>query len=63
MLIQEWDWEKAMEINARDAAREASRETEKRMNEQWEAVVAEKDAEIATLKAKLEEAEQKNTAS
>ena len=84
MLIQEWDWEKAMEINARDAAREASQETEKRVNEQWEAVVADKDAkiterdamisekdaaiserdiEIAALKAKLDEAQQKNTAS
>ena len=48
MLAQEWNWDKAMEINARDAVRE--------VNEQWEAVVADKDAEIAALKAKLSEA-------
>ena len=59
MLAQEWDWNKAMEINARDAVRQA--------NERWEARVAgmaaaladkdsalaDKDAEIAALKAKL----------
>ena len=56
MLAQEWDWDKAMEINARD--------TERRVNKQWEARVAsivaekdlalaDKDAEIAALKAML----------
>ena len=56
MLVQEWDWNKALEIKARDAARDATLATEKRVNEQWEAVVAGKDAEIARLKAKLTDA-------
>ena len=65
MLAQEWDWDKAMEINARNAARKA----EMRVMEHWQSVVtgkdaeiagkdaeiAGKDAEIAALKAKLEE--------
>ena len=45
MLAQEWDWDKAFEINARDAVRSA--------NEQWSAIVAEKDAEIAGNKAEI----------
>ena len=45
MLAQEWDWNKAMEINARD--------TERRVNEQWEAVVADKDAALADKDAAL----------
>ena len=71
MLAQEWDWDKAMEINARDAAREA----EMRVREHWQAVVtsedaeiagkdaeiAGKDAEITALKAMLEEAAAKRT--
>ena len=61
MLAQEWDWDKAMEINARDAAREAARETEMRVREHWQAVVAGKDAEITALKAKLEEVAAKRT--
>ena len=50
MLAQEWDWNKALEINARDVARD----TERRMNEQWEAVVANKDTEIANMAAEIE---------
>ena len=63
MLAQEWDWSKAFEINARDAAREATRETEERMRSEMQALVAEKAAlvaektalvtEVAELKAKL----------
>ena len=67
MLAQEWDWNKALEINARDAARE----TEAHVNKVWQAIVADKDtdlansyaalvdkdAEIAALKAKLNEAQ------
>ena len=51
MLIKEWDWEIAMAISARDA----SRETEKRINEYWAAVVAEKDAIIAEKDAMIAE--------
>ena len=61
MLTQEWDWNKAMEINARDAVRQANAQWEARVESivadkdaQWESVVANKDAEIAALKAKLE---------
>ena len=53
MLAQEWNWDKAMAINARDAARDAARETEKRVNEQWKAVVAGKDAALAGKDAAL----------
>ena len=49
MLAQEWDWDKAMEVNARNAVREA----EKRAKAKLESIVADKDAEIAALKAKL----------
>ena len=49
MLAQEWDWNKALEINARDATREA----ELRVSEEWKAVVADKDAEIADKDAAL----------
>ena len=42
MLAQEWDWNKALEINTRDA----ERATELRVNEAWRSVVAEKDAAI-----------------
>ena len=51
MLSQEWDWNKAFEINARDAARDA----EKRVNEQWKAVVADKDAALADKDAIIAE--------
>ena len=49
MLAQEWDWDKAFEINARD--------TERRVNEQWEgrvaSIVADKDAALADMGAAL----------
>ena len=58
MLAQEWDWNKALEITARDAAREAAhnaaQEAEQRVNEQWEAVVADKDASLADKDAEIE---------
>ena len=41
MLAQEWDWNKALEINARDATRSA--------DEAWQLVVAEKDVTIADM--------------
>ena len=44
MLAQEWDWNKALEINARDAVRA--------VNEQWKTVVANKDAALADKDAK-----------
>ena len=47
MLTQEWDWDKAMEINARDA--------ERRVKALWEADVADKDAALADQKAALAE--------
>ena len=51
MLAQEWDWNKALEINARNAARnaaqEAALETEQRVNAQWESMVADKDTALA----------------
>ena len=73
MLAQEWDWNKALEINARDATRSA--------DEAWQLVVADmgstiadkdaaladkdaaladKDAEIAALKAMLEASKTQN---
>ena len=51
MLAQEWDWNKALEINARDA----ERATEMRVNEAWQSVVANKDAEIADKDAEIEQ--------
>ena len=45
MLAQEWDWDRAMEINARD--------TERRVNAEWESLVADKDAEIADKDAEI----------
>ena len=47
MLAQEWDWNKALEINARDAARVAVQETEVRVNNVWQAIVADKDIALA----------------
>ena len=43
MLFQEWDWDKAKEVWKREAKEEA--------HNYWKSVVAEKDAEIARLKA------------
>ena len=56
MLAQEWDWNKAMEIKARDAVRQANERWESVVADkdaQWESVVADMAAEIAALKAKL----------
>ena len=57
MLTQEWDWNKALEITARDAARDAVRDaaqaTEKRVRAEMEAVVASKDAAIAGKDAEI----------
>ena len=65
MLIQDWDWDVAKKVWQREAAEEARAEGitkgiakgEKRgkANERkkWKAVIADKDAEIAKLKAQL----------
>ena len=45
MLAQEWDWNKYIAVNTRNAVREA--------NEQWESIVADKDAKLADNEAKL----------
>ena len=45
MIFQEWDWDKAKEIWQREAAAERDLA--------WEAVVADKDAEIARLRSQL----------
>ena len=61
MLAQEWDWDKAFEIKERDTERRVNEQWEARVasivadkDAKWESVVANKDAEIAALKAKLE---------
>ena len=50
MLAQEWDWNKAFEINARDAARE----TERRVRAELEMIVADKDTALADMAAENE---------
>ena len=47
MLTQEWDWDKAMEVNARNAERRVREE----MAEYVAGIVADKDAKIATIVA------------
>jgi len=49
MLAHEWDWDKALEISARDAARE----TERRMRAELELIVADKEAALAIKDAAL----------
>ena len=52
MLVQEWDWEKYGD--ARERKGEISGGNRER--EKWEAVVADKDAEISALKAQISNA-------
>ena len=53
MLAQEWDWNKALEINARDATRVAVRRVNKRWKTRIASILAEKDTALADKDAAL----------